>query len=263
MRKTMRARLEDGETLIGPLLDMIDPTRVELVGHGGYDYAVFEYEHGLRSLETVQGLIRAAEGAGLHSLVRIGTADPNLISRLFEAGVTGVMVAHIKTREEAETIVSASKYPPEGTRGQGYVRRGRLWKLGPESNRLDREANRDSIVIALIEDPEGIENIEEILDVPGLTGVAPGPADLAASMGGLELDAPEVVTALETIRKAVTARDDRYQLELLAEPEAAPALVARGTQLLMLNHDVILVGEFYEGLLERAQRALGRTETTP
>lgn len=257
MRKSMRARLEDGEALVGALLDMTDPTLVELVGYAGYDYVVLEHEHGLRSLETVQALIRAAEGAGLGCFVRIGSIEPSLISRLFEAGVTGVMVAHVKTREEAETIVHAAKYPPEGTRGQGYVRRGRLWKLGPESNRLDQESNRDSIVIALIEDPEGVDNIDAILDVPGLTGVAPGPADLAAAMGGLELDSAEVAAALETVRKAVRAREDRYLLGLLVAPDAAPALVESGTQLLMLNHDVILVGEYYEALLGSTRRALG------
>jgi 2-keto-3-deoxy-L-rhamnonate aldolase RhmA len=258
MRKTMRARLDDGEALLGALIDMTDPTMVELMGYAGYDYVVLEYEHGLRSVDTVQAMIRAAEGAGVDSIVRIGTADPNLVSRVFEAGATGVMVAHIKTREEAETIVRAAKYPPEGARGQGYVRRGRLWKLGPESNRLDREANRDSIVIAIIEDPEAVENVDAILDVPGLTGVAPGPADLAAAMGGLELDAPEVAEALETVRRAVRERGDRHLLGLLVDPATAPELLATGTQLMMLNHDVILVGELYEGLLGRARQALER-----
>jgi 2-keto-3-deoxy-L-rhamnonate aldolase RhmA len=256
MRKSMRARLDDGDVLVGPLLDITHPTLVDLIGHGGYDYVVFEYEHGLRSVDTIQSLIRAAEAAGLDCFVRIGSIDPNLITRLFEAGATGVMVAHIKTREDAEAIVSAAKYPPDGTRGQGYTRRGQLWKLGPESNRLDREANRDSIIIAVIEDAEGVANIDEILDVPGLTGIAPGPADLAAAMGGLELDSPAVKEALNTIEEAVRGRSDRYLMALLPHPDAAPALAAAGTQMLLLNHDVILIGEYYEGFLKQARNAL-------
>lgn len=258
MRKSMKERLDDGEALVGMLHDFVDPTLIETSGQAGFDYVVLEYEHGLRSVDALQSLIRAAEGAGLYCIVRIGTIDTNLISRILEAGATGVMVAHVITREDAETIVRAARYPPEGTRGQGYVRRGKLWKLGPSSAAGDEQANRDVILIAQIEDVEAVENVEEILDVPGLTAVAPGPADLAASMGNLPLDAPEVAEALETVRRAVRARPGMHALGLLVDPADAAKLRETGTQLLMTNHDVILIGEYFERIVQGAARSLGR-----
>jgi 4-hydroxy-2-oxoheptanedioate aldolase len=259
MRKTMKERLEQGDALVGVLHDFIDPALIEISGYAGFDFVVLEYEHGLRSVETIQHLIRAAEGAGLYCIVRIGTIDASLISRILEAGATGVMVAHVKKREDAETIVRAALYPPEGARGQGYPRRGTLWKLGPESAAGDERASRDAILIAQIEDVEGVENIEDILDVAGLTGVAPGPADLAASMGNVALDAPEVAQALATVRSAVRGRQGKYALGLLVEPAAASALVESGTQLLMMNHDVILIGAYFESLVSDTARALARS----
>jgi 2-keto-3-deoxy-L-rhamnonate aldolase RhmA len=253
----MRSRLDAGEVLVGTLHDFTDATLVEIVGLCGFDFVMLEYEHGLRNLQTIQDLIRAAETAGIPALVRIGTPDPSLVSRLFEAGVAGVMVAHIKNAKEAETVVRAARYPPVGTRGQGYPRRDRLWKLGPDSAAADEKASRDAIVIAIIEDPEGVDNVTEILAVDGLTGVAPGPADLAAAMGNLRLDDPAVSARLDSVRAAVRDRGDRVMLDLVVRPEDAPRLAAGGSQLLMWNHDVILIGDFYEDLCLRTKAALG------
>jgi 4-hydroxy-2-oxoheptanedioate aldolase len=256
MSKTLKARLDDGELVIGILHDFTDPALIETSGYAGFDFVVLEYEHGVRSLETIQHLIRAAEGAGIDCLVRIGTIDPSLISRLLEAGATGIQVAHVKTREDAQTIVAAAMYPPHGARGQGYPRRGQLWKLGPNSAAADEESNRNVVLVAQIEDVEGVEQIEAILDVPGLTAVAPGPADLAASLGNVALDAPEVAAAVETVRAAVRERPDKYALGLLVEPSAAPALARSGTQMLMMNHDVIVLGEYLESLVKGTKDAL-------
>jgi 2-keto-3-deoxy-L-rhamnonate aldolase RhmA len=256
MSTSIKSRLDAGETLIGTLHDFIDPALIETMGHAGFDFVMLEYEHGLRSLQTIQDLIRGAETASIPCLVRIGTPDPSLVSRIFEAGATGVMVAHVKTAAETAAIVSAARYPPQGTRGQGYPRRNRLWKLGPDSTAADAQANREAIVIAIVEDPESVENIDEILAVDGLTGVAPGPADLAAALGNLALNDPAVTSRLDAVRNAVRERGDRVILDLLQRPEDAPAIAAAGTQLLMLNHDVILVGEFYEDLRVRAAAAL-------
>jgi 4-hydroxy-2-oxoheptanedioate aldolase len=256
MTPSLRSRLDADETLIGTLHDFIDPTLIEVIGLCGFDFVMLEYEHGLRSLQTIQDLIRAAETASIPALVRIGTADGSLISRLFEAGAAGVMVAHIKTAAEAETIVRAARYPPAGTRGQGYPRRDRLWKLGPDSASADAQANRDAIIIAIIEDPEGVENIDDILAVDGLTGVAPGPADLAAALGNVALDDPAVTASLNAVRTAVRSRGDRIMLDLVVRPEDAPALAAGGSQLLMWNHDVILIGDFYEDICARTKSAM-------
>jgi hypothetical protein len=75
-------------------------------------------------------------------------------------------------------------------------------------------------------------------------------------MGNLALDAPEVAAALETVRAAVRRRPDKYALGLLTEAAAAPALQASGTQMLMYNHDIILLGELFETLVDGARAAL-------
>jgi 2-keto-3-deoxy-L-rhamnonate aldolase RhmA len=142
----------------------------------------------------------------------------------------------------------------EGTRGQGYVRRGKLWRLDSESD--DREANRRVVVIAIIEDVEGVENIESILDVQGLTGFALGVADLAASMGNLPLNDPRVATALDTVKQAIKRRGDQRILDLVVDPSDAGRLASSGSQLLMFNHDVILIGDYFESLAQKAKRSI-------
>jgi 2-keto-3-deoxy-L-rhamnonate aldolase RhmA len=257
----LRQRILTGEPLVGTLHDISDPGLVELVGYAGFDFVMLDYEHGIRSLETIQHCLRAAEAAGIAALVRVGTTDQSLISRIFEAGAAGIVVAHIKTAAEAEAIVAAARYAPEGVRGEGYARQGALYKLDRPRRPVHERANEEAVVIAVVEDPEGIENIEAILEVDGLTGVAPGQADLAAALGGIAMDADEVNVLMTRVRDAVRARDDRCMMGLLVSPEAAPRLVQEGTQLLLCNHDVILIGDLYERILLDTKSSLGAAES--
>ncbi|WP_181779401.1 HpcH/HpaI aldolase family protein [Pseudonocardia pini] len=257
-RKSMRARLDEGETLVGTLHDFVDPALIEIVGWVGYDYVVLEHEHGLRSLESIQNLIRAAEAAGLDTIVRVGTTAPALIQQILEAGATGVMVAHVRTAEDAETIVRAARYAPRGTRGEGYTRNGRLWEIGPGTTALHEQADHEAIVLAIIEDPEGVENIEAIVRTPGLTGIAPGYADLATGLGGVPLDSPEVLDRMAHVIKAVNAQPEVRMLSMVQDAASIPGIIEEGNQLVLWNHDVILVGNLYKKLLDDTRAALGQ-----
>ena len=234
----------------------MEPTLIELVAYSGFDFVILEHEHGLRDFGDMQHVIRAAQVAGIDVLVRVASHDSNLIERFLDAGATGVMVAHIRTAEEARAVVRATKYGPDGTRGEGFTRRGHIWGLGPRNREWQLKANRETVVFAIIEDLEGVRNINQILDVEGLTGVTPGPGDLAVELGGLALDSPEVRKEVRAIQQATSAREGKALMSFLINAEQVGPAMEAGSNLLLFGHDTILVANMYEELLMKARRVL-------
>jgi 4-hydroxy-2-oxoheptanedioate aldolase len=106
----------------------------------------------------------------------------------------------INTRRDAETLVGACRYAPQGHRSFGPLRA--LMYAGPD---YPKHANATVVVIAMIETQEALNNLEEILDVPGLDGIYIGPSDLALSLGGTpkpDQTDPKVVAAIDHILAA-------------------------------------------------------------
>ena len=148
----------------------------------------------------------------------------HMIKQLLSVGVMGIIVPEVETAEQAAKLVETMRYPPQrgsnspepvGTRGccpgaapdywglsrSEYFQRSDVWPLNPEGELL---------ALVMIESQTAVDNIEEILDVPGLGGVLIGPADLSLSLGvgtpGPNLRAPEVEAATETVARACVAR---------------------------------------------------------
>src|SRR5690606_13017282 len=99
-----------------------------------------------------------------------------------ETGIQGIVMPHVHSRADVELLVEGTKYYPVGKRGAGAMRPG---NFGVGMNAADyyRRANEESLLVALVEDVEGIENIDEIVSVPELDVLLVGPGDLALAMG--------------------------------------------------------------------------------
>ena len=80
-----------------------------------------------------------------------------------DRGAAGVIVPHINTKEEAIKVVNSVKYAPLGKRGFAPGR----WTLNIEGDPFEF-ANNETLVICMVEDLVGIENLDEILSVEGL-----------------------------------------------------------------------------------------------
>jgi 4-hydroxy-2-oxoheptanedioate aldolase len=195
-----------GEVAMGINVQMSSPENVEIVGATGYDFVLLDCEHGSFYLDRVVEMCRAADGIGVTPLVRVPDHNPSFIMRTLDAGAMGVVVPNITSRAQAEAAVSAAKYKApgnQGTRGACPSTRA-TWHLTSEWEKFAQWSNEQTTVWLLIESVEGINNIDEILDVPGIDAIVPGPFDLAHDMGypGM-LQHPEVVTALRgMVRKA-------------------------------------------------------------
>jgi 2-keto-3-deoxy-L-rhamnonate aldolase RhmA len=178
------------------------PAIALIFANAGFDFIFVDMEHGAFNLETAADIIRTARLTGMTALVRAPDAQYHLISRLMDAGAEGVMVPRVETREAVETVVSAVRYPPEGVRGLSTSKGHNDYSSAP-SLEFIRQANRENLVILQIERREAVEDIDNLLSVPGVDAAIIGPIDLSVSLGvPTDFNHPAIVDAIERIIEA-------------------------------------------------------------
>lgn len=198
------ARLRRRERIVGYWSVLDCPIATEWLAHVGWDYLALDMQHGLIGYSGMLAGLTAIDAAGGPvGLVRVEANNPTPIGRALDAGAAGVIVPLINTAAEAAEAVAASNYPPSGIRSYGPMRA--QLRIGP----IPAEADRDTVVLAMIETPKGLANVEEICAVPGLDGVYAGPSDLRLAVGGAHPQDPavddEFEAALTRVREAAAA----------------------------------------------------------
>ncbi|MBI2872098.1 MAG: 4-hydroxy-2-oxovalerate aldolase [Chloroflexi bacterium] len=183
MRKNKtKAKLQAGEVAYGINVGIYTPEMVEVLGYIGFDWVFIDAEHGPPNEQSAEDLIRAAELADTTPIVRVPVNRPEVILRFMERGAAGVVVPHVNTAADARAAVEAVKYGPEGHRGMGGLRPSQYGLRGSRAEYL-AEANRETMVVVLLEEQEAINNLPDILQVKGVDVFMVGPGDLSQSMG--------------------------------------------------------------------------------
>jgi 2-keto-3-deoxy-L-rhamnonate aldolase RhmA len=189
---TFAERLRNREQLVGYWVTLDAPPATERIARLDYDYLVLDAQHGLFGYQgLLHGLLAIDAGRGAAGLVRVEANDPTPIGRALDAGAIGVIIPLIDTAEDVARAVRSVKYPPLGRRSFGPMRAElRVHPVPAENNKL-------TVVIAMIETAQALENVAEICATPGLDGLYVGPSDLALSLGARYPGDPETAGALE------------------------------------------------------------------
>lgn len=190
LRETWRA----GGTTFGGWCSIASPFSAEVVAQCGFDWACIDLQHGLAGLETAAPMLQAISLSGIPPLVRVPANEPWLVMRALDLGAAGVIVPLVSSVEEADRAARACRYPPDGIRSYGPVR---------VSSRLRTDAdyaNGQVACIVMIETRGGVEQLDEILAVPGVDGIYIGPRDLALTHGLAA--GPEVEALISRILEA-------------------------------------------------------------
>jgi 2-keto-3-deoxy-L-rhamnonate aldolase RhmA len=216
----MRQRLAEGRQAFGLIMNFESPWFADLLGLAGFDFILFDAEHGPIVPATAEAMIRAAENAGISPLVRVPDNLPHEIQRYLDLGVVGIQVPHIETAEGAKAGIDAVRYPPLGERGLATHTRAANYGATVKPAEYMEIANRELAYFATIETALAVENIEAVASVPGLDGLCIGPGDLSVSMGLKgNRQAPEVQRAVEKV--IARAKAHRKWVSLPATDEAS------------------------------------------
>ena len=206
MRKnTLKQQLLAGKASFGVMCTFPSPPVVEMLGHLGFDWVLLDNEHGSITVDTAESCIAVAELSGMAPIVRPVGNKPEIIAPFLDRGAWGVQVPHVNTAEEARAVVDAVKYAPEGRRG--IFGGGRAAQYGFSGTTADyaAAANRETLVCVMIEEVEAIENLPEMVKVPGVDVYFIGSGDLSQSMGYTgQQTHPEVLKMMERGVKSIT-----------------------------------------------------------
>jgi len=204
-KNLVKEKILSGGTAYGVFCNLYSPMIVELVGHIGFDFALIDAEHGPAGVESCEHMVRAADSVGLPIFIRVAMNIRQNILRYLDIGALGVMLPQVNTRAEAEAVVEAVKYPPQGRRGLGPVRAADYGLTIPLKE-YALNANQEILVAIQVETVAAVSNLDELLAVEGIDVFFIGPADLSASMGYVgQMNHPEVQATIEKLVQRIRA----------------------------------------------------------
>jgi 4-hydroxy-2-oxoheptanedioate aldolase len=231
---SVRARLSRGDQLLGTFVQLRDPASCERAARCGLDVLVMEGEHSGMGVETIQQLVAATQLTAARALVRVAGNDPVLIAAALDAGADGIIVPRVNTVAEARDAVDAARYPPVGHRGLGP---SRATAYGDDIFGYLVRANDELLVAIQVETREALENLDELLGVPGVDLFFVGPGDLAVSLGIEDPASPELRNAIESVL-AGAREAGRLAGVFAATPVDAARWREAGVELVVLGSDL-------------------------
>src|ERR1044071_407801 len=196
----VRAKLEQGKSVIGVVISVNNVEVAANAANLGFDFIWMEMEHSPISLETVRNIVLATRGLPALPFARPPVNELWTAKRLLDAGVLGVIFPFTRTPELARQAVAACRYPPVGLRGSGADLARVCW---PEPDNYYDFADKNVLVVGVVEDMKALSSIDEIASTPGLDVIFIGTSDLSFSLG--LRGAQEEPKLEQAIAKIVTA----------------------------------------------------------
>lgn len=238
---------------VGSWLTFSDLSVAEIMARAGFDWLVIDMEHSPLAIDKCVDLIRVIDLCGCAPLVRCSANDPVQIKRVMDGGARGVIVPMVNSAEEARRVVDAVKYPPAGKRGVGLAR---AQGYGTGFDAYREWLPDGSAVIVQIEHIRGVENLESILEVPGVDGFIIGPYDLSASLGRPgDFADPRFIAALDKLKAAAASSMAGIHV-VQPDPEQVRQRLAEGYRFIAYSVDFLLLGEAARGGMSRIAPAL-------
>lgn len=227
---TLKQRLHAGDRLLGVLVRLPADDLVEMAAISGFDFVVIDCEHGPNEVTDLRRHIVVAEVHQVPVLVRVGSDEAALTLRALDQGAAGIIAPHIDTPAQAAALVDAVHYPPLGHRGFAtYTRVGDFGRADPAHHQARMLA--ETLVVAMIESPDGVRQAPGILAVPGLDAIMIGTADLRAASTPAD---PTPVEAIRTVNELLATKGC-WRMDIVSSHAAATAAFDDGAQLVVYN----------------------------
>ncbi len=245
-------RIRGRQQAIGYWVVLDDPIATERLARLGYDYIAIDAQHGLLGYEGIRNGILAVDAGGqAAAVVRVEQNDPFAIGRVLDAGASGVIVPLVDDAQDAERAVAATRYPPRGRRSYGPMRS--QLRVGP----APAESDEAVVLLAMIETPQGLQNVKDICSVDGIDGVYVGPSDLRLALGGRTSTDPAVDEVFEdAVRHISEVARDTGVAAGIHTPDGATAArrLADGYTFATVASDLVHLQQTAASHLEAARR---------
>lgn len=240
----LKSALAEGRTQFGLWQALGHPYTAEICATAGFDWLLFDGEHTPNTIPTLLAQLQAVSAYPIEAVARPPVGDPVVMKQYLDIGFRSLLIPMVSSVEQAEMLVSATRYPPKGVRGVAAMVRASGFGATPD---YLANAHKDICLILQIENAAGLAAAGRIAAVEGVDALFIGPGDLAGSLGHLGNPAhPEVQDAIAGIIKA--ARDAGKPVGIYATVESAKRYATAGVCMISVGSDI--------GLLSSGVRSL-------
>lgn len=227
--------IREKRALVGTIVSMNSCELAEALSESGLDWLFFDLEHSVLSLQDVQCMIQAMNKKCM-SFIRIQDPQTAYVKKALDTGCDGIIVPQVNSALIAKQVIEAGKYAPLGARSVGL---SRSIAYGTNLANGIKFHNDEKAIIVQIEHIQAIQNLDEILNVPGIDGVFVGPYDLSSSMGVIgEVSNKRVQESIEIVVSATKKRGIPAGIFIGGE-SLLKKEIERGYQLIAVGSDIL------------------------
>ena len=234
----IRTIWQSGGAVVNGWLAIPSAFSAETMAHQGWDSLTIDMQHGVVDYQAAVNMFTAISTTATVPMARVPWLDPGIIMKVLDAGAYAVICPMVNTREDAEKLVAATRYPPRGNRSFGPIRA--LLYAGAD---YAKHANDTVVAFAMIETHQALDNLDDILSVEGLDAIYIGPADLSLALGctpKFDQDEAPVVEAIDHILARAKAHGVVAGIHNGA-PEYALRMIDKGFQFVTIASDARLM----------------------
>ena len=246
----VKTRLAADKPSVGLIVSMPSVNVTQVLTSCGFDWLFIDMEHGPIGIESAHAMITATNGSNTAPIVRVPWNEHWLVKPVLDAGAMGIIFPMIRSAAEAEAAVRSVRYPPTGERGFGpfYA----PLRFGLEMQNYADPADEEILCILLIEHKDAIEDIDNIVKIPGIDACLIAPFDLAMSYGHRDGPAHDEVQAGITKAEKAILKSPISLGGLALSNELANDMIKRGYRLILTGFDTMLLqraaGEILQGI---------------
>ena len=245
MPNALKTAWKSGQKTINGWLAIPSGFSAEVMAQAGFDSITVDLQHGVQDYQSMVQCFQGMQKHPVLPMVRVPWNEPGIIGKVLDAGAYGLICPMINTREEAQALVSYMRYPPAGKRSNGPIRAG----IYGAASGYQATANEEILCLPMIETQQAIDNLDSILDVPGIDAVYIGPSDLAFSRGGTPTLDQETQQAMDTYQQILDATKKRSLNACIhcGTPAYAARMLKMGFDMVTISND--------SGIMLQAARA--------
>lgn len=238
---SLRTRMMRGDTLVGTFVKTPAYEVVEILALSGLDFICLDAEHAPFDRGRLDACLALARALKFPCLVRVPAGTPDEILKALDSGATGLVIPHVDSAEKAKAVATASRF---GHGGRGYA--GSTRWAGFATRKMPdilAQSQDETIVIAQIEEPEGVEAIDAIAGTSGIDGVFVGPADLSVCYGETDMNSAKLNDAMAQVGEAARAHGKAY-MTFVGSAAAAPQVAKHGVHMFFVasEHAFMMAG---------------------
>ena len=178
----LKSKIKNKQPVIGTWNTIGSPLVTEVLASAGFEFLIIDFEHGPFDIGNVHQYVNACERYDCSPIVRV-PSNTNWISlQALDQGAHGIMVPGVRRKKDALNFVSSAKYYPKGTRGfTPFSKAGGF--TNNNINMYAEKANAFTVTGIIIESMDGINKLDEILEVEDLDIIYFGAYDLSQDLG--------------------------------------------------------------------------------